>query len=317
MTYLAPVPSELQQVEYVQLYFHLQLKATFDLPALALLQLRRELLQALRTLGEWGQGEDAETLRQLFQPALSVDPLVRRQAQKPAPAFVLKPDVRVACVLNAQQRIILPVLFIGSGVLAVNAFISLLQQLGQQGLYHGGGQFCLEGVESEDASGVRAMLWSEGHGTPITPPISDLYWLLERKVIDADRLILDIISPLRLLRNKKPLFKATFTDLFPFVLRRVSSFLACHAGVEAVKNSQRMHDYARQIVMAENLLQWRDWRRLQGAETGQDLGGLLGQITLTGEGLAEINWLLQLGSLLNVGKGATYGAGQYRLRTCC
>ena len=60
MTYLAPLPSELQQVEYAQLYFHLQVKDTFDLPQLALLQLRRELLQALRTLEGWGSREEVE-----------------------------------------------------------------------------------------------------------------------------------------------------------------------------------------------------------------------------------------------------------------
>lgn len=317
MSYLSPLPSELQQVEYVQLYFHLQVKDTFDLPFLALLQLRRELLHAIRTLAVWGDGSDAEQLKQLFQPPLSSDPLIRRQAQKPAPAFILSPDPQIQGLLKAKQIIVLPVLFLGRGVQSIDAFVSLLQQLGQQGLYHGRGQFLLEGIESEDASGVRAMLWSQGQQSPLSPPVSDLHWLLERKLLAADRLVLEVVSPLRLLQQKKPLFEADFSDLFPFILRRTSAMLTCHAGVEVVKNPQHLLELSRQVIVTDNGLNWCDWRRLHGSEQGQDLGGLLGRIKLQGEGLTELGWLLQLGSLFNLGKGAPYGAGQYRLRTYC
>lgn len=317
MSYLVPLPSELKQVEYVQLYFHLQVKDTFDLPPLALLQLRRELLPALRTLEGWGGGDDVAQLKELFQPPLSQDPLVRRQAQKPAPAFVLAPDPQTDGLLKTKQKIVLPVFFLGRGVQTINAFVPLLQQLGQQGIYAGRGQFCLEGVESEDASGVRAMLWCDGKQAQLSPPVGDLHWLLERQRSDADQISLDVISPLRLLQNKKPLFKAKFDDLFPFVLRRVSSMLTSHAGVEVVNDPQQLHELASQVVVTENSLQWHDWRRLVGTDRGQDLGGLLGRMTLEGKALAELYWVLQLGSLFNVGKGAAYGAGQYHLRTCC
>lgn len=314
MTYLAPFPSELQQVEFVQLYFHLQVKDTFDLPQLALLQLRRELLQAIETLESWS-GKD-ENLKKLFKPMLAVDPIVRKQTQKPAPAFVISPDPSLHGLIEAQKRIVLPVLFFGQGVQSLDAFILLLQQLGQQGLYKSRGQFLLEAVESEDASEVRAILWSDGQQSQILPPINDLCWLLERKMLNDDRMLLDIISPLRLLKQKKPVFSADFTDLFPFILRRVSSVLTYHAGVEVVKDPQRLLSVAGKVHVSENRLQWRDWRRLKG-ERDHDLGGLLGQIALEGDSLAEIAWVLQLGSLFNVGKGAAYGAGQYRLRTYC
>lgn len=317
MSYLSPLPPELQQVEYVKIYFHLQLKEMFDLPQLGLLQLRRELHQALRTLEGWGDAGEAEQLRALLQPPLPLDPQIRRQAQKPAPAFVLTPDPEIRGPLKSHQIIVLPVLFIGRGLLGVNAFVSLLQQLGQQGLYHGRGRFCLEGAESEDASGVRAMLWSAGEAAEIVPPVSDLGWLLECHAPAADSITLNVISPLRLLHQNKPLFKIGFSDLFPFILRRVSAMLACHAGVEVCKEPKSLLAKAQEITILENRLQWQDWRRLAGTERGQDLGGLLGELRICGSGLAEILWVLQLGSLFNVGKGAAYGAGQYRLKTHC
>jgi len=205
MPYLPPLPEELQQVEYVKLYFHLQVTDYFDLPQLGLLQLRRELFQALRTLEGWGATEQTKELKRLLQPPLSDDPVVRRQTQKPAPAFVLSPDAELNGAIKPQQMIVLPALFVGWGVQNIDGFIALLQQLGQQGLYHGSGKFVLEGVESEDASGVRAMLWTNAMVAPVSPPVNDLHWLLERQMLDAERISLGVISPLRLLQQKRPL----------------------------------------------------------------------------------------------------------------
>lgn len=313
MSYLPPLPPALQQVEYVKLYFHLQVKGYFDLPQLGLLQLRRELMLALRTLEGWGNADSVRQIKELLQPTLSTDPQIRRQAQKPAPAFVCSPDIQLHGLFQPNQRIVLPVLFVGSGVQMIEPFISLLRQLGQQGLYHGHGQFLLEAVESEDATGVRMMLWSDGQHESLSPPVSDLYWLLERQRVFEDNITLDVMSPMRLLNNKKPLFKADFSEMFPFVLRRVFSMLSSHAGVELFTDPQRYIDSAREVTEVNNSLKWQDWRRLQGEQTQQDLGGLLGELTLEGSNLPELLWILQLGSLFNIGKGAAYGSGQFSL----
>ncbi len=316
MSYLPPLPVELQQVEYVKMYFHLQLKEYFDLPQWGLLQLRRELQQALRLLTDWGESTEAERLQQLLQPPLPDDPLLRRLAKKPAPAFVLSPAADLYGLFEPQQIIVLPVLFFGFGCRQIEPFISLLQQLGRQGLYNGAGKFQLEAVESEDAAGVRMLHWSQGRQAPFDAPIGDLYWLLEQQLWEGETLTLDVITPLRLLQKKKPLFKVTFEDLISYLLRRVFSLLACHAGVEICEDQQFCLQHAQKVEVLSNRLQWRDWRRLEG-EDGQNLGGVLGQLQLAGAGLGELFWLLQLGSLFNVGKGAAYGAGQYRLKTYC
>jgi len=317
MSYLPPLPLELQQVEYVKIYFHLQIKEYFELPQWGLLQLRREFLQAIRTLDEWGSTTEANQLKKVLQPPLSNDPHVRRQAQKPAPAFVISCAPEQYGLFEPGQSIVLPVLFLGSGVLVVNAFVAMLQQLGQQGLYHGTGRFLLEAVESEDATGTRLMHWTGGEQSDFSAPLCDLYWFLERQQRLDEKLTLDVVSPLRLLHQQKPLFKVTFAELFRFVLRRVSSMLASHSGVEIIDNAQYYLDHAERVEVLGDRLKWQDWRSLRGEHRHQDFGGLLGSMELSGESSAELFWVLQLGSLLQIGKGSSYGAGQYRLRTHC
>lgn len=315
MSDLFPLPTELQRVEYAQLYFHLEVCDYFDLPRLGLLQLRRELFQALQQLRETGENELVVQLNRLLQPDLPIDPVLLRTAQKPAPAIVLAPDLTQQGLIEPKERIVLPVLFFGDGVLGIAAFRRLLVQLGKQGLFAGAGQFRLEGIEAEDNSGIRSMLWLIGEPEiELSPPINDLLWWLQRQPPVNDHLLLDINSPLRLLRQKKPLFKADFSELFPFILRRVTAMLACHGGVEPVNDPAGLISQAAQVEVVCNRLRWQDWRRLDAADRGQDLGGLLGTLELRGSALADLQWLLQLGSFLNIGKGAAYGAGQYRVR---
>jgi hypothetical protein len=161
------------------------------------------------------------------------------------------------------------------------------------------------------------MLWSDGQKVAIVPPVSDLHWLLERQQSDIQQLELEVITPLRLLKNKKPLFRASFSELLPFFQRRVGSLLAFHAGVELTDRISQLESISRQVTTVENSLRWDDWRRLAGNQHAQDIGGLLGKISLVGSGLPELLWLLKLVSLFNAGKSAAYGSGQICLRTSC
>ncbi len=314
MGYQISFPAELQRVEYVKLYFYLETRTYFDLPSLGLLQLRRELLQALKTFP--GQDRDylVGELRPLLQPDLPSDPVLLRQIQKPPPAVVISPDILQYGLFEPGQRIVLPVLFIGPGIIAIDPFVCLLQHLGTRGLYHGFGQFSLEGVESEDGSGTRSMLWFGGkRPAQFAPPVSDLSWWLERQTCTGDLVQIEMITPLRLLHQGKPLFKAEFAKIFPFLLRRITALLAAHARVELNSDPARLISLASQVSCFENHLCWQDWRTLKKDKGAQNLGGLVGSFKITGTGVSELLWVLQLGSLLNFGKGAAYGAGQYRL----
>ena len=315
MSDLFPLPAELRRVEYAQLYFHLEVSDYFDLPQLGLLQLRRELLQALRQLRETGEEQLAGELGRLLQPEFPIDPVLRRIVQKPAPALVFSPDPADSGLIEPKQRLVLPVLFLGDGLQGIAAFRQLLMKLGQQGLYAGAGQFRLDGIEAADNSGLRSMLWVSGEPeTELTPPINDLFWHLQRQQSSSERLLLEVKSPLRLLRQNKPLFRTDFSELFPFILRRVTAMLACHCRIELVADPVGLIRQAAQVEVSSNQLRWQDWRKLDAADGGQDLGGLLGTLELCGPALTDLHWLLQLGSLLNLGKGAAYGAGQYCLQ---
>jgi hypothetical protein len=63
----------------------------------------------------------------------------------------------------------------------------------------------------------------------------------------------------------------------------------------------------------QNALRWQDWRTLEGGVAAQELGGIIGSVRLEGENLQSLFGILRVGSLMNVGKGAAFGAGCFRL----
>ena len=314
MTYQAPFPEDLSRLEYVRLYLYLELLEEIDLPPLALLQLRRELQGALKSYSAAASPEKVRLLSALLEPPLPVDPESRKQVQKPAAALILSPDLDHEDSLPAGTRLRLPVLFLGQGLTALPPFLELLDHLGQSGLYNGRGRFFIEAIETEDPSGLTAMLWTQGEERgELAPPISDLSWWLERQNAPVDPLRLEFLTPARLIHNGKPLFKAGFQEVFPFILRRVSQVLYQHLGRETIKNSDELIVFAGQVKTLSNRLSWRDWRTLEQLDARQQLGGLEGSLDLAGDALGELWWVLQLGSLFQIGKGAAYGAGRYRL----
>ena len=314
MSDLFPTPHNLDRAEYALLIFQMEAREYFDLPPLGLLRLRREFHQAIDALRESGEVRLVDNLKQLLEPPLPVDPLLLRKVQRPAPPLVLRPDPERSGLVEPGDWIELPVLFLGSGISAVEDFALLLQQVGRQGLVNGQGVCDLATVEVEDGSGRRSTLWNGGSlSGALTPVVNDLSWWLERQPPDWNPLKLEFLSPTRLLSGGKPLFRARFSELFPFILRRVTAMLATHCGLEPVLDPSELLTIAATVEERRNGLKWGDWRPLAAGLGGQDLGGLCGTLELSGDGLGDLLWVLQLGSLFHVGKGAPYGAGRYKL----
>jgi hypothetical protein len=215
---------------------------------------------------------------------------------------------------DAGDRLEITVSFWGRGGQLVGDFARVLQALGKIGFHRGQGAFELTAIEAEDASGNRLSIWQEGKGMQLlTPPINEVGWWLNR-VEEPAAVLLEFLTPARLLSQGRPLFKLDFRRLFPFVLRRVTSMLYAHCGREVVDDPRHLLAAADGVHEVQNALCWQDWRTLEGGGIAQDLGGIIGSVRLEGETLQSVFGILLVGSLMNVGKGAAFGAGGFRLR---
>jgi hypothetical protein len=272
--------------------------------------MRRDLLTAARPCLDASGGE---RFTRLFEPPLPTDPDALRRYQKPGPPFALLPDPVSAGDHEPGDRIELNVTFWGLGTQLIGDFAEVLQALGRHGLHRGEGRFELAGITAEDAAGNRCRLWPAGRTLlRLAPPVNEIGWWLERSGCGSS-VLLEFITPARLISAGRPLFRPAFRQLFPFILRRVTSVLYACCGSEAVGDPAPLLAAAAQVRETDNRLAWRDWRSLDGEDRSQELGGLVGSVRLEGAALEELCWVLSLGTLLNLGKGAAWGAGRYRL----
>lgn len=313
-----PTRTDCSGVEFAVLHFHFECARDTTLTLQGLLQLRRELHRTARALFALeGNEASAQTQFQaLFDPPLAIDPVAQRRYQRPGPPFVLAIDPAAARDYQAGSTWELKVVFWGQGGQLAGDFARVLQALARAGFGPGieGGE--LVAIETEDASGERCQIWQEGQPLQrLTPIYCELDWRLANWPQGADWR-LEFLTPARLLSSGRPLFRPDFAKMFPFILRRVTSMCHAHCGQELLADPGPLLQAAPRVEQREKTLLWTDWRSLDRGTELFDLGGLMGGVTLSGEALDEVVWVLQVGSLLNLGKGAAFGAGAFQLTPC-
>lgn len=306
------LPSQVKQVEFTALQYQLLFEADFAFSLATLLQLRRELRQMIELSGV-AESQRGQLLGLIDPPDLA-DPVARRRFRKPSPGFVLHSPAPLPRQLTAGNEITLPVIFFGRARNHIVLFTELLMALGGVGIASGEGPFSLQLIKVAGPSSLQTIWTSEASLVHLSVPYQDLGWWLDQRQI-GETLIWSIETPARLLKQRKPLFNASFSDLFPFALRRVTSMLYAWGGCELANSPIELLQAADSVMTVHADLRWHDWRVLDGSSLRQELGGLCGEIELAGDGLATIGWVLHLLELFNLGKGAAYGAGQCVIHT--
>jgi len=316
---LYDLPAGLRNVEFARLYFHLEFQESFEITSWMLLRLRRGLRQASRAaLAACGSVPPADSTRfeRLFDPGLSTDPVSLKRFQRPGPSFVLQPSIESVENYEAGERFILPINLFGKGIQGIGDFATVFQVFGGNGLNLGEGKFELVAIEGEDPSGNRQPVWKEGDPFDgIAPPLIDARWWLERRGDENSRDGMKFLTPARLISRGKPLFRPSFGKIFPFVLRRVSSMLHAHCNVELDLEPQVVLKQAEAMPVNDNRLRWVDWRVLESEEGSLDLGGVGGSIHFAAALPDQLFAILELASLMNLGKAAAFGSGIFRLES--
>ncbi len=302
----APLLIHLDQIEFCRLRLRLEMQGPCRLPGETLLRIRRDLHRAGRSVLSEG------AFSALFDPPLADDPLAQRRFQKPGPSFVLTPAPELPGTFDAGDCLPLNLTLWGDGVRRLNDFLAVVEAVGHFGLWQGEGRFQIGAVAAEDPTGALRSIAASGPGDHSEIPITSAAWWLAGWPT-ADLWRLEMLSPARLISRGRPLFRPRFPQLFRFVLRRLSSMSFAHCGVEILPDPQELLAAVDRVQVPSNRLSWRDWRFLE-AETGPvDLGGVTGDIWIATPWEEELLAVLQLGSLLNLGKGAAFAAGAYRL----
>lgn len=240
--------------------------------------------------GECGDGGGCPC-RTVFGQELAADPTALRRYQKPPLpfAFRLQPAGR-----GGGEDLAL--LLFGAAVTHLDLFIAatldLLGPCSQGGLL----------VSAVAADGGRVPIPSGIHPAEFPSlPLLSLDELLEPCRGRVTEVTIEILSPLRLLQGGAPLRHIPFAPLAGALFRRISSLAYYYGGRELGCEFKWLASLASQVACSRS-------------ELVRTPFGVTGRVTYAGD-LEEFLPFISLGSLLNVGKGAAYGMGSYRILT--
>ncbi|MFH0946525.1 MAG: CRISPR system precrRNA processing endoribonuclease RAMP protein Cas6 [Planctomycetota bacterium] len=130
-----------------------------------------------------------------------------------------------------------------------------------------------------------------------------------------ERLELRFDTPLRLLRNGRLEEEVPFHVLVRALLRRASSLLEFHEGIDLDLDFKGLIEEAERVEQIRSDLTRTDRVRFSARQQRtMNLVGVRGSVAYSGQ-LDRFRPLLALGLALGVGKGTTFGLGRMRMLT--
>jgi len=236
---------------------------------------------------------------------------MRRYTAAPHP-YVLIPENRARRTVPAGEPFELGMNLFGRGNEYFPYIVQSFRVAGEGGIGRGKGRFALKVVrQTALARGGEAVNWREGETLSRKEPERPL---AVPAVPDTVRLVFE--TPLRV-RSADHLVgpgEFAFHHLYRNLLRRISSLMFFHGGASLDVDFAALVGKATTVACVSRDLRWREWTRWSSRQkTTMQMGGLVGEISLSGRAVGPFWPYLWLGQWTHAGKGATMGLGRYRV----
>lgn len=203
---------------------------------------------------------------------------------------------------------------VGPAIAHVPYLIHALGLAGEHGIGQGQGRFALQWVERETEPGA-------GRWERVYDAASGGYTQHRAKPLFApeapDRVRLHLVTPLRIKRDGHFVVPRAFrlADLMRHLHVRLHRLSLLYGGDPDRFEWGRAGPLVRDLTLLEQDLQWHDWTRYSSRQNTQmQMGGLLGDLVISGPTLAQVWPALWAGQWTHVGKATSFGLGCYRLR---
>lgn len=218
----------------------------------------------------------------------------------------------------AQEEIPFELLLLGSGVAAFPYFLNSFRELAQRGLGRTRGGATLHRVDLIK-QGEESLIYSRERPVISLPPSADSWsQLLGRLSSGGPRreLRLRFLTPVRFKIDNEWLDvgkELTFAKYLRVLLRRLSSVWGFAADARLDWDFQSILHRAERVRTTFQSLRRLSWQRHSSrTDSWTELGGLVGEVCYQGD-LDEFAPLVELGSLVHLGKNTTFGLGRYQI----
>lgn len=230
-----------------------------------------------------------------FGQQLAKDPEAIKRHQKPPLPFVFRFPV-IPQAPNRGRNLECALTLFGSAVQEAERYITAVRILleGMDGSVLAVEAECPGGARTTVAAGEQPALPLLGAFDPtVSGPLS------------PDEVSLSFITPLKIMYEGRLLKQFRFSHLARALMRRVSALAYYYEGAEPALDYRWLSQCSESIDTASSDCRFVSW--------GGRPTGIMGDVTFRGD-LEPFHLLLQLGQSTQLGKGASFGFGAYRLR---
>lgn len=257
--------------------------------------------------GTGGNHASSCAVLQTFSQAMSPDPEAVRRYQKPPLPFVLALPL-LPPPPNRGSTVEFGITLAGTAITHLPIYLAALRGMFKPGMPGRRLPASLIEVASVDYQGRRTPLLGASGAESLDRLVClSAEGVLETSVLPAERITLEFVTPLRLMQDGRPLRELEFSPLLRALLRRVSAMAYYYGGNELAADYRWLSARSQLIETESAECHWVEW--------SNRLCGLTGSVTFAGD-LSEFHPFLLLGAYLQVGKGAAFGLGRYRIAGC-
>lgn len=253
----------------------------------------------------------------IFETSPPEDTKVLRLYRTIPHPFVIEPPLSGDRIVKQNDTLTFNLILIGRAVDYLPYFILTFTELGKQGIGKNRSKFILEKIEALDINGEGKSVYTSEDGVFQNDyPLLEASQLNQAESNNGNRQIeIEFLTPFRVRFDGKITDDIEFHVIFRNLLRRVSSLQYFHCGRELECDYKAYIEDAEKIKTVSNDLQWFDWERYSTRQKQKmTLGGVLGNVKYEGN-LRPFMQILKLGEHIHLGKGTSFGLGQYRIKS--
>jgi len=249
------------------------------------------------------QGGDC-SFHLMFAQFLTDDPAALKRYQKPSYPFVF--DIpEIPPLPNAGLTVELGLNLAGMAVNHIEKFVAAVQGMliitGLQKRI----RLSLVRIESEGYDGSRIPIMATGEEVETGQVVTlSLRGLQETVIIPGDAVTVTFVSPLRIMREGRPIMDFSFPAFIRALMRRLSSLVYYYGTEEAELDFKWLSSQSLTVKAVAVDFKW--------VERGSKSSGLIGSGTFSGV-LPDYHTFLLAGEYLHVGKRASFGMGAFHV----
>lgn len=225
--------------------------------------------------------------------------------------FVLEPPLEKKKEYSKDELFSFSLILIGKALDFLPYIIFTISEMGKRGLGKTRGKFRIESVSiSKDGKEITIFEGSSQTLKGFHEEVGKTNSYMEK---ECNFLTLNFITPVRIVEGGKPVKDLKFHQVIKSLLFRSLQLCYFHCGKKIELEINPLVEESKSVKVKDSSLRWFDWSHYSPrAKEKIKLGGLIGKISFSGE-MGKWLPLIELGEILHIGKGTSFGLGKYEI----